>query len=89
MSNLSKWGGGKSNPWRDVDASVVPDYVPPRDHAFQMEQQIRGLKRLVESRRREMTDDEIRKRQIFGRAIAKQQNRIQKRNQANRTPPIL
>ena len=79
----------KSNPWRDVDASVVPDYVPPRDHAFQMEQQIRGLKRLVESRRREMTDDEIRKRQIFGRAIAKQQNRIQTRNQANRTPPIL
>ena len=79
----------KSNPWRDVEASVVPDYVPPRDHAFLMEQQIRGVKRLVVSRRREMTDDEIRKRQIFGRAIAKQQNRIQQRNQANRTPPIL
>ena len=85
MSNLNKWSRGKSDPWRDVDASVVPDYVPPRDHAFQMEQQLRGLKRLVKNSRREMTDDELRKRQIFGRAIEKRKKRIQ----ANRTPPIL
>lgn len=79
----------KSNPWRDVDASVVPDYVPPRDHAFQMEQQIRGMKRLAQNSRREMSDEELRQRQIFGQAIDKARAKHKKRIQANRTPPIL